>query len=188
MDSPRHQRRDRRLRRVLERADPLATGQIHRVDRHPARKTLQLEAAIRPGQRAQPPDPARPLAGGLGAEAICNFARAHPSDGYRRLNFMMLDADVVAVSPSSVSRGSAPTPCTTPPASTRPRFLLSTPPSPIHAEPAHEGHAANAETPVFFGHGRNDDVVDVARGKEGRHARRVARRCNGPRAVHAGSP
>ena len=37
-------------------------------------------------------------------EAICDFARSHPSDGYRRLAFMMLDADVVAVSPSSVYR------------------------------------------------------------------------------------
>jgi len=37
-------------------------------------------------------------------EAICDFARAHPSDGYRRLTFMMLDADVVAVSPSTVYR------------------------------------------------------------------------------------
>ena len=35
---------------------------------------------------------------------ICNFARSHPDDGYRRMTFMMLDADVVAVSPSSVYR------------------------------------------------------------------------------------
>jgi putative transposase len=35
---------------------------------------------------------------------ICNFARAHPTDGYRRMTFMMLDADVVACSPSSVYR------------------------------------------------------------------------------------
>ena len=27
---------------------------------------------------------------------ICNFARSHPDDGYRRMTFMMLDADVVA--------------------------------------------------------------------------------------------
>ncbi len=33
-----------------------------------------------------------------------DFARAHPLDGYRRLTFMMLDQDVVAVSPSSVYR------------------------------------------------------------------------------------
>ena len=37
-------------------------------------------------------------------EAIVDFARAHPRDGYRRLTFMMLDQDVVAVSPSSVYR------------------------------------------------------------------------------------
>lgn len=35
---------------------------------------------------------------------ICNFARGHPDDGYRRMTFMMLDADVVACSPSSVYR------------------------------------------------------------------------------------
>jgi transposase InsO family protein len=35
---------------------------------------------------------------------ICNFARSHPDDGYRRMTFMMLDADVVACSPSSVYR------------------------------------------------------------------------------------
>jgi len=37
-------------------------------------------------------------------QAIVDFARAHPLDGYRRLTFMMLDQDVVAVSPSSVYR------------------------------------------------------------------------------------
>jgi transposase InsO family protein len=37
-------------------------------------------------------------------QAIVDFARAHPLDGYRRLTFMMLDRDVVAVSPASVYR------------------------------------------------------------------------------------
>lgn len=37
-------------------------------------------------------------------ERICSFARAHPLEGYRRLTFMMLDADQVACSPSSVYR------------------------------------------------------------------------------------
>jgi transposase InsO family protein len=37
-------------------------------------------------------------------ERICAFARASPLEGYRRLTFMMLDADVVACSPSSVYR------------------------------------------------------------------------------------
>jgi putative transposase len=35
---------------------------------------------------------------------ICIFARAHPDEGYRRMTFMMLDADVVACSPASVYR------------------------------------------------------------------------------------
>ena len=36
--------------------------------------------------------------------AILRFHAGHPLEGYRRLAFMMLDADVVAVSPSSVYR------------------------------------------------------------------------------------
>ena len=36
--------------------------------------------------------------------AILDFHARHPLEGYRRLAFMMLDADVVAVSPSSVYR------------------------------------------------------------------------------------
>ena len=35
---------------------------------------------------------------------IHTFARAHPLEGYRRLTFMMLDADVVACSPTSTYR------------------------------------------------------------------------------------
>lgn len=37
-------------------------------------------------------------------EAILRFHFEHPLEGYRRLTFMMLDAEVVAVSPSSVWR------------------------------------------------------------------------------------
>jgi putative transposase len=37
-------------------------------------------------------------------QAILDFQWQHPDEGYRRLCFMMLDADVVAVSPSSVYR------------------------------------------------------------------------------------
>jgi transposase InsO family protein len=37
-------------------------------------------------------------------KAIVNFHLKNPLEGYRRLTFMMLDADVVAVSPSSVWR------------------------------------------------------------------------------------
>ena len=37
-------------------------------------------------------------------EKIRAFAREHPTEGYRRLTFMMLDEDVVAVSPSTVYR------------------------------------------------------------------------------------
>ena len=37
-------------------------------------------------------------------EQICAFARQHPFDGYRRMTYMMLDADIVACSPASVYR------------------------------------------------------------------------------------
>ncbi len=37
-------------------------------------------------------------------EAIIQYATAHPLDGYRRLTFMMLDENIVAVSPASVYR------------------------------------------------------------------------------------
>jgi len=36
--------------------------------------------------------------------SIVEFAKTYPLEGYRRLAFMMLDADIVAVSPSSVYR------------------------------------------------------------------------------------
>ncbi len=37
-------------------------------------------------------------------DAIIGFFQRHPLEGYRRLPFMMLDQDVVAVSPASVYR------------------------------------------------------------------------------------
>ncbi len=37
-------------------------------------------------------------------QRIRGFARSHPLEGYRRLTFMMIDADVVACSPASVYR------------------------------------------------------------------------------------
>jgi putative transposase len=37
-------------------------------------------------------------------KAILDFHHSNPLEGYRRLTFMMLDADIVAVSPSSVYR------------------------------------------------------------------------------------
>ena len=38
------------------------------------------------------------------SEAILSYHATHPLEGYRRLSFMMLDADVVAVSPATVYR------------------------------------------------------------------------------------
>jgi putative transposase len=36
--------------------------------------------------------------------AICAYHQSHPLEGYRRMTFMMLDADIVAVSPANVYR------------------------------------------------------------------------------------
>jgi len=41
-------------------------------------------------------------------EAIVRFHLEHPRDGYRRLTYMMMDADVVAVSPSPARRDIGP--------------------------------------------------------------------------------
>ena len=37
-------------------------------------------------------------------QAIIDYYTDHPFEGYRRLTYMMMDADVVAVSPSTVYR------------------------------------------------------------------------------------
>ena len=37
-------------------------------------------------------------------QAIIDYARQHPLDGYRSLTFMMLDADVAAVAPTTTYR------------------------------------------------------------------------------------
>ena len=37
-------------------------------------------------------------------DAITDYFEKHPTEGYRRLTYMMMDADIVAVSPSSVYR------------------------------------------------------------------------------------
>ena len=44
------------------------------------------------------------LVGGLGEAGHIHFHLKNPLEGYRRLTFMMLDANIVAVSPSSVWR------------------------------------------------------------------------------------
>ena len=42
--------------------------------------------------------------GTVGETSNLGFDLKNPLEGYRRLTFMMLDADIVAVSPASVSR------------------------------------------------------------------------------------
>ncbi len=86
MDSPRHTRRDHRLRQPLERADTAPTGRLHPMDRHPQEPLLCLEEALRPAQRAQRQDPPRSLASRLGEEGhpkLCSGVsarRVSPSD------------------------------------------------------------------------------------------------------------
>lgn len=60
----------------------------------------------RRGQPAAPPAPLPKSSWLLAREkqAIIDYHRLHPEEGYRRLTYMMLDEDLVAVSPSSVYR------------------------------------------------------------------------------------
>jgi putative transposase len=59
---------------------------------HPGHQVLRLPPALRASESAQQ------------KEAILSFHLKNPLEGYRRLTFMMLDAELVAVSPSSVWR------------------------------------------------------------------------------------
>ena len=69
-------------------------------------EVLRLAQAVREGERTQRPGAAGSLDRGLGAPAHHRLLRltADPLDGYRRLTFMMLDEDVVALSPSTTYR------------------------------------------------------------------------------------
>ena len=69
-----------------------------------ASKFYDWRRALRQGQRAQRLGSPGFLAGGLGEAGDHDFHLKNPLEGYRRLTFMMLDADIVAVSPASVWR------------------------------------------------------------------------------------
>ena len=69
------------------------------------RSTFQNWKARGPGPRAPAPRPPPPhTATAEEVAAVVAFAREHPLEGYRSLAYMMLDADVAAVSPSTVYR------------------------------------------------------------------------------------
>jgi putative transposase len=72
--------------------------------RRDCQQVLRLAATLRVRQRAQRLGSPRFLVGAMEKEAIIDFHLKKPLEGYRRLTFMMLDADVVAVSPASVWR------------------------------------------------------------------------------------
>src|SRR5437868_2955926 len=63
-----------------------------------------MAGAPREGERAQRLGSPRLLAGRLGEAGHRRLSSEEPLEGYRRLTFMMLDADIVAVSPTSVRR------------------------------------------------------------------------------------
>ncbi len=67
-------------------------------------QVLRLARTLRPGQRAQRLGSPDFWLEEWEKEAIIDFHLKNPLEGYRRLTFMMLDADIVAVSPASVWR------------------------------------------------------------------------------------
>ncbi len=74
------------------------------MDRSRHEQVLRLASRygkVNEHNRARAP---RPLAGSLGAQAILAFYAEHPLEGYRRLTYMMMDADLVAASPATVYR------------------------------------------------------------------------------------
>lgn len=68
------------------------------------RQVLRLGAAVRQIQPAQRQVPRDFWLTEDEKKAILDFQALYPQEGYRRLTYMMMDADVVAVSPSSVFR------------------------------------------------------------------------------------
>ena len=74
------------------------------MDRHHHQQVLQLAGTLREGERAQRWVPRDFWLEDWEKQAIIGFHLKNPLEGYRRLTFMMLDADIVAVSPTSVWR------------------------------------------------------------------------------------
>src|SRR5262249_7598027 len=74
------------------------------VARHHRQQVLRLAETLRQSERAQRLGSPGFLAGGVGEAGHHRVHLRNPLEGYRRLTFMMLDADIVAVSPSSVWR------------------------------------------------------------------------------------
>jgi putative transposase len=73
------------------------------VARHHRQQVLRLAGTLRKGERAQRLGSPRFLED-WEKQAIIGFHLKNPLEGYRRLTFMMLDADIMAVSPTSVWR------------------------------------------------------------------------------------
>ena len=77
---------------------------VRAVARHLARQVLRLAPALRHANEHNGHVPRDHWLEEWERQAILRYHEANPLNGYRRLTFMMLDEDVVAVSPSTVYR------------------------------------------------------------------------------------
>ncbi|MGH7558118.1 MAG: hypothetical protein ACREMD_10170 [Gemmatimonadota bacterium] len=89
-----HERTGWTVRRILKRLG-VARARYYDWQRRAQKKQL---ADLRP--EAQPAWAILPEE----TEAVIGYALAHPKDGYRRLSWQMVDADIAYLSPSSVYR------------------------------------------------------------------------------------
>ncbi len=105
LGSPRHPRRGGRLRPPLERADGdrrLHAGAV--AGHHALSKFHDWRRRYGKVNEHNAWVPRDHWLEDWEKQAIIRFSFEYPLEGYRRLTFMMLDGDVVAVSPSSVYR------------------------------------------------------------------------------------
>ena len=91
------------VRRWSEKTE-IGAGRFHRVAQHHRQQVLQLAGTLRKVNEHNGWVPRDFWLEDWEKQAIIGFHLKNPLEGYRRLTFMMLDADIVAVSPSSVWR------------------------------------------------------------------------------------
>ena len=104
MGHARDARRGHRLRAVLAPHERAGRRPIRRMDRQSPQPMLRLARALRQRQRAQGLGAARSLAHPAEREAILTYHHDHRDEGYRRLAYMMRDADLVAARPATTYR------------------------------------------------------------------------------------
>src|SRR5207249_7689823 len=79
MGTARRARPGDRLRAPLERADRDRHPEVRALAGRGLQQVLRLASPLRPGERTQPLDPARLLAGGAGEACDCRFPRPLPA-------------------------------------------------------------------------------------------------------------